>query len=86
MTLYSIDKLIEETRRLAADFRRSTGQPLPVSGEIFMQRERRLKKPIRFVVVLEIKNIDCVGLRPRNDEIITYVIARSTSDEAIYSH
>ncbi len=34
MTVYSIDKLIAETRRLAAEFRRSTGQPLPVSGEI----------------------------------------------------
>ena len=34
MTLYSIDKLIEETRRLAAEFRRSTGTMLPVSGEI----------------------------------------------------
>lgn len=34
MTIYSIDKLITETRRLAAEFRRSTGQALPVSGEI----------------------------------------------------
>lgn len=34
MTVYSIDKLITETRRLAAEFRRSTGQTLPVSGEI----------------------------------------------------
>jgi hypothetical protein len=34
MALYSIDKLIEETRRLAAEFRRTTGTMLPVSGEI----------------------------------------------------
>ena len=34
MTVYAIDKLISETRRLAAEFRRSTGQALPVSGEI----------------------------------------------------
>jgi hypothetical protein len=34
VTVYSIDKLITETRRLAAEFRRSTGQALPVSGEI----------------------------------------------------
>lgn len=34
MTLYSIDKLIEETRRLAAEFRRTTGTMLPVSAEI----------------------------------------------------
>lgn len=34
MPLYSIDKLIEETRRLAAEFRRTTGTMLPVSAEI----------------------------------------------------
>ncbi len=34
MSLYVIDKLIEETRRLAAEFRRTTGTMLPVSGEI----------------------------------------------------
>jgi hypothetical protein len=34
MNLYSVDKLIEETRRLAAEFRRATGTMLPVSGEI----------------------------------------------------
>jgi len=34
MPLYSIDKLIEKTRELAAEFRRTTGTMLPVSGEI----------------------------------------------------
>ncbi len=34
MSLYSIDKLINETRRIAAEFRRTTGTILPVSGEI----------------------------------------------------
>lgn len=34
MSLYSLDKLIEETRRLAAEFKRTTGTMLPVSGEI----------------------------------------------------
>ena len=34
MSLYSIDKLINETRRLAAEFKRTTGTMLPVSGEI----------------------------------------------------
>ena len=34
MAVYSLDKLIEETRRLAAEFKRSTGTLLPVSGEI----------------------------------------------------
>ncbi|MCO6413862.1 MAG: hypothetical protein J5I92_14070 [Thiogranum sp.] len=35
MAIYSVDKLIAEARRLAAEFRRTTGKPLPgVSGEI----------------------------------------------------
>ncbi len=34
MAIYSIDKLINETRRLAAEFKRTTGTMLPVSGEI----------------------------------------------------
>ena len=34
MSLYSIEKLINETRRLAAEFKRTTGTMLPVSGEI----------------------------------------------------
>ena len=42
MTVYSIDKLITETRRLAAEFRRSTGQALPVSGEIARHDAARL--------------------------------------------
>jgi len=34
VSIYSLDKLISETRRLAAEFRRTTGQVLPVSAEI----------------------------------------------------
>ena len=34
MSPYSVDKIIAETRRLAAEFRRATGQSLPVSAEI----------------------------------------------------
>lgn len=34
MELYSVDKLMAQTRKLAADYRRATGQPLPVTAEI----------------------------------------------------
>jgi len=34
MTVYSIDKLMSEARRLAADYRRATGKTLPITGEI----------------------------------------------------
>ena len=34
VAVYSIDKLIAETRRVAAEFRRTTNNMLPVSGEL----------------------------------------------------
>ncbi|MBI1421987.1 MAG: hypothetical protein GC149_00890 [Gammaproteobacteria bacterium] len=34
MAVYDLDKLISETRRLAADYRRATGKSLAVSSEI----------------------------------------------------
>lgn len=34
MELYSIDKLMHETRQLAAKYRKTTGSSLPVTGEI----------------------------------------------------
>ncbi|HID44913.1 MAG TPA: hypothetical protein EYP34_04075 [Chromatiaceae bacterium] len=34
MSVYALEQLIAETRRLAAEYRRTTGQMLPVTGEI----------------------------------------------------
>jgi hypothetical protein len=34
MAIYKLDKLMDETRRLAAEYRRSTGSTLPVSAEL----------------------------------------------------
>ncbi|HFD81504.1 MAG TPA: hypothetical protein ENK05_14120 [Gammaproteobacteria bacterium] len=43
MGIYSVDRLIAEARRLAAEFRRTTGKPLPgVSGEIAEHDAARL--------------------------------------------
>ena len=42
LTVYSLEKLITETRRLAAEYKRSTGQSLPVSGEIARHDAARL--------------------------------------------
>lgn len=39
---YSIDALIAQTRRLAAEFRAATGKPLPVSAEIAQYDASRL--------------------------------------------
>lgn len=34
MSVYKLDKLMAETRRLAAEYRKTTGSPLAVSGEL----------------------------------------------------
>lgn len=34
MGIYAVDKLMAEARRLAAEYRRTTGKPLGISGEI----------------------------------------------------
>ena len=39
---YSLDKLTAEARRLAADYRRTTGKSLPLSGEIAVNDAIRL--------------------------------------------
>ncbi len=39
---YSVDKLIAEARRLAADYRRATGKALPLSAEIAVNDAVRL--------------------------------------------
>ncbi len=42
MTVYAVDKLISETRRLAAEYRRATGTTLPVTPEIARHDAARL--------------------------------------------
>jgi hypothetical protein len=42
MGVYSVDRLISETRRLAAEYRRTTGKSLPVTAEIAVHDAIRL--------------------------------------------
>ncbi len=42
MSVYSVDKLMAQTRKLAADYRRATGQPLPLTAEIANHDAARL--------------------------------------------
>lgn len=42
MAVYSVDKLMGEARRLAAEYRKATGQPLAISGEIAKYDAARL--------------------------------------------
>ncbi len=69
MSVYSIDKLIAEARRLAAEYRRTTGKPLAgVSSEICLHDAARL-------LDLEICNppvggYDAIGRGPREGKRI----------------
>ena len=42
MSVYSVDKLISEARRLAKEYRVATGKTLPISGEIAINDAIRL--------------------------------------------
>lgn len=42
MSVYAVDKLMAEARRLAAEYRRVTGKTLPISGEIAIHDAARL--------------------------------------------
>ena len=44
MSLYAVEKLMAEARRLAAEYRRATGKTLPISGEIAINDAIRLLK------------------------------------------
>ena len=42
MSIYAVDKLMAETRRLASEYHRQTGQVLPVSAELAKYDAKRL--------------------------------------------
>ncbi len=59
MTVFSIDKLMQETRRLAAEYRQNTGQTLPISGELARYDAARLLKLLPLQKPL--KSVDFMG-------------------------
>lgn len=65
MGVYALDKLIGETRRLAAEYRRATGKTLPVSAEI------AIHDGIRFLGLEPAEDGDhgCDALRRRADRV-----------------
>ena len=62
--VHSIDKLIGETRRLAAEYRRATGKPLAVSAEIARYDAARLLG-LELVEAAEPVGYDAIGTGPR---------------------
>lgn len=80
MTLYSVDKLIAEARRLAADYRRATGKALPgISSEIAENDAARLLN--LELVKDETLGYDALGQGPRAGKRIQ-IKSRTIFDEA----
>jgi hypothetical protein len=79
VSVYAVDKLIEQTRKLAAEYRQMTGQPLPVTAEIANFDAARL---------LELEIIqpppggyDAVGLQPPREGLRYQIKGRAIFDE-----
>jgi hypothetical protein len=63
VSVYSVDKLISETRRLAAEYRRATGTSLPVTAEIARHDVARLLG-FELVPLVEEGGYDAIGSGP----------------------
>lgn len=79
MGIYEVDTLIEQTRMLAAEYRRTTGKPLPVTTEIANHDAARL-------LDLEIINpppggYDAVGKTGEREGIRYQIKGRAIFDE-----
>ena len=84
VTLYSVDALITQARKLAADYRRATGKPLPgVSAEIAENDAARL-------LDLELVNDDSLGYdalgRGARDGKRIQIKSRTIFDDAKSGH
>ena len=78
MSLYSVDKLISEARRIAAEYRRATGKPLGISAEIashdactFLELEPRE----------DAVGYDAVGLKGVRQDLHFQIKGRAIFDE-----
>ncbi|MBI5042132.1 MAG: hypothetical protein HZB57_13305 [Gammaproteobacteria bacterium] len=85
MTIYSVDTLIAQARKLAADYRRATGKPLPgVSAEIAENDAARLLN--LELVKDETLGYDAIGLSdPRKGKRIQ-IKNRTIFDESKSGH
>jgi hypothetical protein len=68
MTVFAIDKLMQETRRLAVQYRESTGQTLPISTELGRYDAARL---LNLIPQNGVKSSDFVGQQdPLTNQVI----------------
>lgn len=80
MALYSVDKLISEARRIAADYRRATGKPLGISAEIARH------DACQFLQLEPVENtnqgFDAVGQQPPRQDRRIQIKGRAIFDES----
>ncbi len=79
--IYSVDKLMAETRRLAAEYRRTTGQPLPVTAEIARYDAARLLD-LELVPATQPGGYDAVGRTGHRKDRQIQIKGRAIIDES----
>jgi hypothetical protein len=80
MAVYDLDKLISETRRLAADYRRATGKSLAVSSEI-AKHDACVQLQLEPINNDESGGFDAIGLQPPWKGLRIQVKGRAIFDE-----
>lgn len=79
VSVYAVDKLMAQTRKLAADYRKMTGQPLPVTAEIANFDAARLLE--LEVIQPPPGGYDAVGLKPPREGLRFQIKGRAIFDE-----
>ena len=69
MSLYNVEKLMVEARKLAADYRKATGKPLGISSEIARFDAARLMK-LELIEESSTVGYDAVGKGAREGKLI----------------
>jgi len=69
MALYSVDKLMVEARKLAAEYRKTTGKPLGISSEIAKFDAARLMN-LELVDHAHSGGYDAIGKGEKNDKLV----------------
>lgn len=81
MSVYDLDKLISETRRLAADYRRATGKSLAVSSEI-ARHDACTQLHLEPVSQDESVGYDAIGKQPPWNGLRIQIKGRAIFDES----
>lgn len=79
MEIYKFDSLIDQTRKLAAEYRQATGKPLPVTSEIANYDAIRLLQLKE--VPASVGGYDAIGTVPPREGVRYQIKGRAIFDE-----